>query len=129
MDKSDYIRRSDVLRTFAMMDFPWTNCDDMYQIVRDMDGVDVISKAAFKQVLWERNMAMRQLEEYGIPFCGKAEDVVKVIRCKDCKFCEERCYGDIENLCVKFTCMVKNRTCWLNDFCSYAERKEIDNVN
>ena len=38
-----------------------------------------------EQVMWERDIALDQLEEYGIPFGGIATDVVKVVRCEDCK--------------------------------------------
>ena len=44
-----------------------------------------VSCGVLDQVRWERDVAMQQLEEHGIPFCGIAPDVVKVVRCKDCK--------------------------------------------
>ena len=47
-------------------------------------AADVVSKAVLEQVMWERDMAMEQLQEHGIPFGGKA-DVVAVVRCKECK--------------------------------------------
>ena len=34
---------------------------------------DVVSKAAYEQVKWERDVAMEQLKEAGIPFGGKAD--------------------------------------------------------
>ena len=39
---------------------------------------------ALEQIRWERDMAMEQLAEHGIPFGGKAPDVVKVVRCGEC---------------------------------------------
>ena len=48
--------------------------------------VDSVSRGVHDQVRWERDTAIGQLEEHGIPFGGIAPDVVKVVRCKDCKF-------------------------------------------
>ena len=45
--------------------------------VENKTAADVVSKGVYEQVQWERDMAMQQLEEHGIPFCGKA-DVVEV---------------------------------------------------
>ena len=46
---------------------------------------DAVSRGVLDQVRWERDVAIKQLEEHGIPFGGIAPDVVKVVRCKDCK--------------------------------------------
>lgn len=82
---------------------------------------DVVSRGVYEQVQWERDMAMQQLEEHGIPFGAKA-DVVEVVRCKDCKYykhfkglgnwCHRRIRSDIE---------YHTKT---TDFCSFGERKE-----
>lgn len=37
---------------------------------------DVVSKAAYEQVKWERDVAMEQLKDAGIPFGGKADVAV-----------------------------------------------------
>lgn len=47
--------------------------------------VDAVPRGVVDQIRWERDVAIKQLEEHGIPFCGIAPDVVKVVRCKDCK--------------------------------------------
>ena len=48
-------------------------------------SAEAVSKGVLEQFRWERDVAMDQLEEYGIPFCtNKDEDIVKVVRCKDC---------------------------------------------
>lgn len=65
----------------------WTNgqdCDDVLhdEILKVWDNMFLIGSV--EQIKWERDMAMQQLEEHGIPFCGDADDVVKVVRCKDC---------------------------------------------
>jgi hypothetical protein len=53
--------------------------DDMRCEVDDFPAIDVCA-----QIVWERDTAIKQLEEHGIPFCGVAPDVVKVVRCKEC---------------------------------------------
>ena len=78
---------------------------------------NTVSIGVLDQVRWERDVAIKQLEEHGIPFCGKAPDVVKVVRCKDCKQYNGHRY------CTYFAETVLD-----DDFCSYGERKdnEID---
>lgn len=46
--------------------------------------MDAVPVKVVEQFKWERDTAIQQLEEHGIPFCGKA-DVVAVVRCKECK--------------------------------------------
>lgn len=69
----------------------WTNgqdCDDVLheEILKVWDSMVLIGTV--EQIKWERDTAMEQLKEHGIPFCGVADDVVKVVRCKDCKWFE-----------------------------------------
>ena len=41
--------------------------------------------AVYPQFKWERDTAIEQLDEYGISFGAKKDDdIVKVVRCKDC---------------------------------------------
>ena len=54
--------------------------------VTEAPTVDAVPIGVLDQVRWERDVAMAQLEEHGIPFGGIAPDVLKVVRCKDCKF-------------------------------------------
>lgn len=80
-------------------------------------AADVVSKATFEQVKWERDTAMEQLNEHGIPFGGKA-DVVAVVRCKDCEY---RADGTDKGhyLCNrKMIGLVRP-----DDFCSFGERR------
>lgn len=49
-----------------------------------MSKSDSVSRGVYDQVVWERNVAMQQLNEHGIPFGGIAPDVKKIVRCKDC---------------------------------------------
>lgn len=98
---------------FGMLD------EDVREFVKSIPAAYVVSKGVFEQVKWERDMAMKQLDEHGIPFGGKADDVVKVVRCKDCRF-----YGNEERHpyggeCEWFGALVER-----NNFCFYGERKE-----
>jgi len=49
---------------------------------------------------WERDIAVKQLEEYGIGFGEKKRDMVELVRCNDCKWydnrdvCHNPRYGD-----------------------------------
>ena len=51
-----------------------------------------------------------------------AEDVVEVVRCKDCKYWQDNNGGYPHEEC-KWS---ENETPDLDDFCSYGERKEGD---
>lgn len=87
------------------------------QAINEAPAVDAVSREVVEQIMWERDTAMEQLKEHGIPFGGVAPDVVKVCRCKDCKYYESTHYGH----------MCKCWEDWLptedDDFCSYGERR------
>lgn len=61
-------------------------------------GRKFVPVKSIEQLKWERDTAIQQLGEHGIPFCGKAEDVVTVVRCKDCKH-YSRC-TDHQGICT-----------------------------
>ena len=66
---------------------------------------------------WERDIALSQLEEYGIGFAEKKrDDLLEVVRCKDCLHHESD--GGALMVC-SITDTVKDD----DDFCSYGERK------
>ena len=89
--------------------------------------VEAVSKGCHDQVRWERDVAIKQLEEHGIPFGGIAPDIVKVVRCEDCIHRKYVDMGDdigaIGGCGLFCTPMM---TC--NDFCSYGERKDNDST-
>ena len=88
---------------------------------------ELISKGVYEQVRWERDIAISQLESYGVDL-GQKADVVKVVRCKDCKHYTETIR--------KFVCFHPKQESGFNseggeclemkpnDFCSYGERKD-----
>lgn len=45
----------------------------VHDVISAIPAADVVSRAAFDQVMWERDTAMEQLEEHGIPFGGEAD--------------------------------------------------------
>lgn len=66
----------------------WSKEDILGEIdiaIKEAKPVDAVSRGCHDQVRWERDVAMEQLKDHGIPFGGIAPDVVKVVRCKDCK--------------------------------------------
>lgn len=56
-----------------------------------------------------------------------AADVVPVVRCKDCKnkgWVQEPCRGKSVDYCKVWDCTLRNLK---TTFCSYGERKEVNN--
>jgi hypothetical protein len=90
-------------------------CATLMWVVEE-PAVDAVSRGVLEQIKWERDVAMEQLEEHGIPFGGKAPDVVPVVRCKDCKYHNAP------------ACPMRLSFNWTddNDFCSYGERRNGD---
>lgn len=97
----------------------------MSSVIKDAPAADVVSKGVYEQVQWERDMAMQQLDEHGIPFGGTADDVVNVVRCKDCKYTEM-----IVDIIGNPQLYCRHHRYYPNvdfdDFCSWGKRKEKD---
>lgn len=96
-------------------------CKSCYigQKVASMPAIDAVPGFLYERIRWERDVAKQQLEDHGICFGCTAPDVVKVVRCKDCKYMET--YGDFNG-----------RYCHTwgffngagdDGFCNYGERK------
>ena len=68
---SEYIDRKVVLNILSSKNAPW----DGYQKVLELHAADVVSKAAYDQVAWERNLAEEQLKSIGKSFGEKMDDV------------------------------------------------------
>ena len=56
-------------------------------------AADVVSRATFEQVMWERDVAIQQLKDLGVGF-GEKADVAPVVRCKECIY-QESCQKQI----------------------------------
>ena len=129
MSEKEYIERGVLVsilyaKSDMAMGTPKAVFASVSKMVELLPAADVVSRGVFEQVKWELDMAMQQLEEHGIPFGGEADDVVNVVRCKDCKYfkhfkgcgnwCHRRIRTDIE---------FHTKT---NDFCSWGKRKDKD---
>mgnify|MGYP004514895659 CR=1 FL=1 len=89
------------------------------------------------QIKWERDIAITQLKnDYGVGLGGrKNPDVVKVVRCINCKYSRDLQTKFERNFYCKGTVMCCNTgvfneavAMWCDDFCSYGEREENENV-
>ena len=86
VDKKEYIERGAFLKTPPFTKYGgmsseyaegYLDCaDDSRKAVKEAPAADVVSRGVYDQVKWERDMAMQQLEEHGIPFGAKADVVV-----------------------------------------------------
>ena len=77
--------------------------------------VDAVSKGAVEQIMWELDMAIQQLNEYGVQL-GEKADCARVVRCKDCIHKHE--YTE-----YLLYCFHHGMTKKYDDFCSYGECK------
>lgn len=76
--------------------------------------------AVYPQYKWERDIALKQLEEYGIGFAEKKRDMVEVVRCKECK------HYSIEGETTQFGwCNALEMPTDEQRFCSDGERSEL----
>lgn len=101
--------------------------------MHDEDELRIIEEAmcalvCLEQYKWERDIAVEQLKEIGIDFGEKVNDVVKVVRCKDCKWWKGFKNGN--GLCKNPTFTldddVVDPVTKSNDFCSYGEHIPVD---
>ena len=104
------------------------------RVLIEAPAADVVSRVVLEQIRWERDVAMKQLEDHGIPFGGIAPDVVEVVRCKDCKHTRER--NDYEKQYLVDGVLICTspdvaddcwQAVWPEHFCSYGERKDDGN--
>jgi hypothetical protein len=83
----------------------YVNADELLKRLPD----DLPYKASVKRVLMQAPTA----------------DVVEVVRCKNCKYCEEAHYEEEgEKPYIKLKCKWSNYSHQPNDYCSYGERSE-----
>lgn len=109
--QNDLISRSERLRKIRQ-----TELDDygsamlisdvktvMRTFIEEAPAVDAVSRPVFEQIQWERDCAMQQLKDHGIPFGGIAP-TVDAVRCEECMFRSQ--YANEEGLykCGAITC-------------------------
>lgn len=91
-------------------------------IVFAMRTADAVSRGVHEQVRWERDVAIEQLESYGVSL-GEKADVVKVVRCKDCKhFVQGEPYDPCE--CMKWKVKWGAVYTTPDGYCHKGERKD-----
>lgn len=78
--------------------------------------IEAVPREVVSAIQWERDTAIKQLEEHGITFGCKADDVVKVVRCKDCK------HYVLHALACRNEHM--NGVINIDGYCSYGERRD-----
>ena len=94
--------------------------DTVIYLLEQAKTVDAVSIAAYKQVAWERDLAIHQLSQYGVELGqGKDDDLVRVTRCKDCMYYNEDNMQQHSGWCE---CLERGE--YNEHFCSYGEPKE-----
>ena len=111
--------------TYSQYNEAWCDALDRVRgfidrMIEDAPTIDAVPRSVVDQIRWERDMAIGQLEEIGVGFCEKTDDVVKVIRCKDCLHYRQMVSFDGECMCDVFEWKAEPM-----DYCSFAERKEV----
>lgn len=81
------------------------------EIVENAPTIEAVSVGTLEQFIWERDIAIGQLNEIGKDLGSKMDDVATVVRCKDCILDREA------------QCPMKYAT-EEDDFCSFGERME-----
>ena len=80
---AEYITKKDVELVLRQFKKGFRRTDEICAIngcileIQDMDSVDVVSRGVFDQIKFERDIAIGQLESYGISL-GEKADVTKV---------------------------------------------------
>ena len=113
------IRRNEAID--ALLKQPTLTRSVARRVLMQVAGVDAVSRAVYLATKWERDCAIEQLKEHGIPVFGIAPDVVKVVRCRNCKH-----YAGIDTGSCRFHSddFGEHLIMDADDFCSYGERRE-----
>lgn len=90
--------------------------------IDDAPTVEAIPKGVYEQVKWERDMAVQQLNDYGVQL-GEKADCVRVVRCKDCYF---KRINSFTKGCEIARCTLHEMGVALDDFCSYGVYEDGD---
>lgn len=131
---SEYIRRQDAVGALGVKPTVLCEFDDYAQgrqnqwtdarkAIESLETADVVPLSAYKQVMWERDTAVEQLNQIGKSFGEVMDDVAPVVRCKDCKF-----YTSMRPDLKTGICDLNVHHMGDDGFCSYGERREEQNV-
>lgn len=93
---SDYVNREEMLKRFdrrakSTVGDKRVGVDSIRVFIENIPAADVVSREAYEQVRWERDVAIEQLSQIGKSFGEKMDDIVPVVRCQNCKYCAD--YG------------------------------------
>lgn len=75
-------------------DFPAKIMD----VVENMDAADVVPRSAYEQVLWERDVAIAQLKEHGIPFGEKRRNKIGGLYMQEMVFTCDHCGKKLDGM-------------------------------
>lgn len=119
----EYIKRDNVLALAAPTPGCFNSMISSWDVVH-MPAENVAPLDVYHQCAWERDTAMKQLEEHGIAFGFATPDVVEVVRCKDCKH-----WGNPYCVLCKTRVGASYRSKDMayrkpDDFCSYGKRRD-----
>ena len=110
----------DILRSYLMFDKSNMQIDmalNMAIEALQAEPTKAVPPSLADVYKWERDIALSQLEEYGIGFAEKKrDDLVEVVRCKNCRYRKKvgtSYYCELDEFNVKD-----------EDFCSWGERRE-----
>lgn len=91
--------------------------------IDDVPTVDAVPTSIVEQIKWERDTAINQLAEYGIGFAENKKDLIEVVRCRDCHKYNLRIINQKDGWCMRSNAYAKD-----DDFCSYGERREHEDI-
>lgn len=125
-EKGKTMRLIDADNFISVCEILADKCDDKRAfeqailIAKDVPTIDTVPRKAFDGILWENDVMRKQLADIRKSFGEKMDDVVKVVRCKDCEF-----YRFYDGVFGKgWICFENNTARHEDDYCSRGERKE-----
>lgn len=121
---NEYISRETLLKAVAKMDKLDKETHTQYEydkegyilLIETAPAADVVSAEAFKQVQWERDMAIEQLHSYGVELGEEAE----LTRVKYGKWEEVGCWGDTGS--VRYRCTTCDETTFDTEYFMYCPK-------
>ena len=112
----DLIFRSAAIN--ALMEQPDLTPSVIRRVMRQVHAADAVSREEYETMKADRDSWKDAWQEFN-------ETAVKVVRCKECRFCKKHPTSDMVKLCTneewntEYYPLVHD-----NDFCSYGERRE-----
>ena len=75
MAEKEYIDKKPIIHDLVAMkiEYDAIALNGIIKALQDVPAADVVPRAAYEQMKWERDVAMQQLNDAGIPFCGETD--------------------------------------------------------